>query len=699
MKQHTQTFYSFIFCLLFSVGLTGSFLLLFLESSSANTRNRRAIPQRAIIQVPKPEDKLAPAGDCSITQYRPNRQVIRICQNLTKNMSENQRSIFQFSEIFEVFKYNLTLIFDFGAGVSRYKSTIRFNAPQPIKYKFPCTQRLPDGTQTGIKFELDKTGEQGIIQQDGGSHACTYSKIVLDQPNPGTRRSKTNNFHASATKHLASFSSDSSSPERALVNSFHCTALSDLGTRWGVYASRPGTDDQVGWSLFSPNDPCARAIQDCERNPGLSCSVVNAGEQPISGKEVMVSLQCLNQNFLPVQYAKIGVDTAIPTLLQQTVGDARSANAHSCVLEVSDLNTVIVSPSRFDALGGALIKAKVEDGKIITTTVNGEATILSPETVRRNPGPNKSERMPRNWEYLYDEEGNLPEDCNPIPPARSRKNDCYRIISTDTRQEIVSNEPVKPLMPFILRRDDVGPLLTVSEKLIHPWATLGFYLDFQQNRSQWRAIAERQDFRIARKQVRRRDPKLAVAYIEQSLRLLLQQSPPLGEDLLSKVSTYLKPMKENLVMTDLAGVAGLNTEKNTLNPKETLEQFVRGYVQECQTLKSSALKCDAPQKVSIAGQDSWLVRSNVTLQSAFGFVEGGERREPPIGAGQIVNLVAKDGEPVDMVQTTYFVPDYTLVNSRDFFVIDFITTRDRAEQYQEIFAEIIQSFRFIRPIS
>jgi hypothetical protein len=144
---------------------------------------------------------------------------------------------------------------------------------------------------------------------------------------------------------------------------------------------------------------------------------------------------------------------------------------------------------------------------------------------------------------------------------------------------------------------------------------------------------------------------------------------------------------------DLAGVAGLNTERNTLNPGETLEQFVREYVQECQKLNRAAISCSAPEKVTINEQDAWRIRTNVTLEGAFGAVEGGNRL-PEIGAGQMIHTLAKEGQPVEMVQVTYFIPDYAKTH-RNFFVIDFTTTQNREKGYQETFTKIIQSFRFI----
>lgn len=194
---------------------------------------------------------------------------------------------------------------------------------------------------------------------------------------------------------------------------FYCSAQAqaESDTAWGVAAS------QQPWDLFSPNDPCSRAIQECEgKLSSGSCEVNYTGERALKENNLTVALQCGRyqddprtlQTFRyqqqvgdqPYEVKPILVSgTQLQGAVENLKDQALAENVSSCTLEVVGLGEVVVYPK-----GSEITIAQVNqesDDRLVLTVLAGEVSTGSSQCLD-NDGQTKYDTLRAGESVAYD---------------------------------------------------------------------------------------------------------------------------------------------------------------------------------------------------------------------------------------------------------------------------------------------------------
>jgi hypothetical protein len=150
------------------------------------------------------------------------------------------------------------------------------------------------------------------------------------------KRNSNNQFYASTQY----FAENQASPlEQPVLTSFYCSALQENGKGWGVNASSSYTGD-----LFSINDPCRVAIQQCQKistQGGGDCFVDDVGQREHTEQGLELSLLCNNRDRLAVKN-KTGQE--IEAELNRLASQASQEQGSSCELTIKASDETVIKP-------------------------------------------------------------------------------------------------------------------------------------------------------------------------------------------------------------------------------------------------------------------------------------------------------------------------------------------------------------------
>ena len=479
----------------------------------------------------------------------------------------------------------------------------------------------------------------------------------------------------------------------------YCSALSDFsvipepipeyGKAWGVGISRQGGD------IFSQNDPCRKALRECESdhqnlrrvaNPklGTRCSIVSRGIQLVDDSRIVLSLDCSgnaanpflrNSYSYPISASQLNDDQFIGEIKNK----ARTEQARSCIFDIDpDIpGSRIITPYQPNK---KILEIKVDatgkEVEILTSSGSVEVRPINPkegEPIRIVPGRSK---------YFYSPD----EEKYKVVPASDEEVD-------EARQ----NQPLILLSrdPTVISSAQVAGLLTASGKRVMPWEKLGFYL----NLPSWKAISERNDLETVLEQIKQKEPPLAFTYINGALGLLERKDPKLAAVFQGEVNGYLKPKLESRFLAfDFGDLASISAEKRSLTSGDSIETIAKDYVQQLRKTRSSVIKYMSHRSIQVGDVDNvskfkvWEVKTRINLQGSFGAPNRGYQKDPRIGAGKTVFVEGTNGKPIALIQTSY------LINYQNtYFKLDFVTTDNRDELYTKAYKTILDSFRIIEP--
>ena len=479
-----------------------------------------------------------------------------------------------------------------------------------------------------------------------------------------------------------------------------CSAMSDFsvipdpvpeyGKAWGVGISSRGFD------ILSQNDPCRRALQDCESeaqnlrrvaNPklGTRCSIVNSSVQILDDFDVIVSLDCSGNEETPFKRVFYSESVKAAQIDDEFIDGmkrkARRERAKSCIFDI-DLNVPnsrIITPDQ--SAGEVVVKIDVTGDTVEVLTSKGSVEVrpINPEERTKEP----PRIVPEKNKYFYSSED--PQDSK------------YKVVRVSDPEvdEARRNQPLillRPVGGFFRRGDTIG-LMTASGKRIDPWEKLGFSLIFPR---EWKAITERNDLEIVLDRIQAVEPPLAVTYVGKSLEILKRRDPLLGSAFEAEVAHYLSPETDTRFSAfDFDDLASVMAEKRLLNPGISFEKFAEDYAQQIKRTRSSVLKYISHKPLQINGFKAWKVKTRINMLGSFGAPARGYTKEPQIGAGQTVFIEGTNGKPVNLIQTTY------LINwENTYFKLDFITTDNRDERYSDqLYKDILNSFQITEATS
>ena len=484
---------------------------------------------------------------------------------------------------------------------------------------------------------------------------------------------------------------------------YYCSAMADLGMPpgvrgrvWGV-----GISDNFDSNVFSQDDPCRQAIQNCEftnrlkpgesgKPPGFTCSVVGEGEWTIDeSKSAIVSLKCSGRSI--DQYSKPVKSSEVDKTIKRLTAKAREEGEGSCSLNIHDADEVIVSPSPLAGSQPSAVTAE-SDGQIVVSVTVGIVDVQS-----TNPKTGKEEITPlQNQTCTY----------SPIEGLSCK--DTREPLTKEKKDKIVNSEAFRSLpaiSAFLPVLDDPFESYTMDGQRVRPNRCVGGTVRLP---ADWKLILNQKHLKLAQKHVQRKDQRLASAYVDQSLSLLKQKSSSVGNIFETEIKQYLSSNECQLVAIDTDDLAAISITKQVLDSEKPLNSLVEDRIQQLQTANSDIVQFvtdqnDQTNAITIEDQPTWKIPTRINLKSAFGETFVRRYKSPPIedlpsiGAGQTRATGGQKGESVSLVHTSYLFKNRFAKQQNEYFVINFVTTPERMSQYQQSFQDILQSFRFLLP--
>lgn len=467
---------------------------------------------------------------------------------------------------------------------------------------------------------------------------------------------------------------------------YYCSVASTLGESPGFKGRAWDIETSPQGDLFSQEDPCQKAVYECQRNnPGLACSVINTGEWTVddTSELVAVTLNCAGRLIDPD--GKPVKSSAVDSRIEWLRKTAKNRGEGSCVLDIHSADEIILSPGSATSRYGVIVQAETQGDGIAVRAMKGSVDVQFTD-------PTKSEkiaRIPPDKECTFFPLTGVAtgEDCKkalPIPPA--------------TKEEILENRGFQALVGAdilaVLRDPSDG--VDLEGQTTKTSRCLGGTLTLPAG---WKLIQNRKHFNIAKNYVQRTNPQLASAYVASSLDGLKQASPPIGSLFQEDLKRYLSLDECQLLAIDTQGLAGISIERKKFAYSTSVQELAQTYGKQIQQIADPnliKLISQPNQDLTVDGEPAWVVQAEVTLKGAYGQVFPGYQNTPPIGAGRTIYLEEREGDSVRLAHTTYLFRNKFAKNQDEYFVMSFVTTRDLADQYKTTFKEIAQAFRFLK---
>lgn len=220
---------------------------------------------------------------------------------------------------------------------------------------------------------------------------------------------------------------------------YYCNALARNGSGWRFSSS------QNGWDVFSPNDPCARAIQQCEALPNSNgnCFVANTGFWSIIDPDVTATVNCGSTPPIIERLTGRELGERLNRLqselnFQQVVLNQRAAS--SCGVSIVGSADVVVAPA--DAQP-SLIRASSSETGISVKALDGDVFVTS--AIREG----RQYRLQEGFEYVYTQAAGGSTGSELIQPIENLQQEFQDPLVTDfltTEWQTTNPGLVNPLL-------------------------------------------------------------------------------------------------------------------------------------------------------------------------------------------------------------------------------------------------------------
>ncbi|MBM0742879.1 hypothetical protein JOY44_14900 [Phormidium sp. CLA17] len=587
---------------------------------------------------------------------------------------------------------------------------------KPSKYWFPKIAQAE-------KFVGSwKAAQTGLFNVAGDKNSILIMPVT---PKKSPQRSGSSNFPTNLVAQATTDLPQISIPGQKSAGELrYCSAISDFsvipktpmrekppyeseyGKAWGI-----GISDR-GWDLFSQNDPCGKALQECEtanqnlrnvKNPklGTTCSISSdgIGLQPLDDSDVILTLDCsgdkekpFSRRVIPYETQAAKIDEA---LIKNFKKKARDDGARSCIFNIypNVSGSLLVSPAQ-PKEGSVKIEADGSGKKVEFVTVNGSAGVIPIEKLVKTEGRATPEIVPHHNKYFFCEEND--RECE----KDEHDEYVFKPVSASEIDQIKSQEPVNllPRDPTIFSPEDTIGILTISGKRINPWKDLGFYLNFPSGLdfpSEWKAVTEPDELKTVLGYIQQKEPPLALSYVDGALTRLERRDPELASTFRGEITSYLNPkIDRRLLAVDVQSVASVQAEQKSLSDSISFETVTKNYVKNLRRTRSSLVRYVSDKSFAVGNFKIWEVKVQVNLQGSYGAPKRGYKKEPAIGAGRTVFVEGTDGKPVTLIQTSYFIN-----RQNQLFKLDFITTQERDKLFtsNSVYTKVLESFRIVKP--
>lgn len=611
------------------------------------------------------------------------------------------------NDLLQTFKCWVVLSFpqwNFEASLGGNKSPTRYWFPKIVQAE-KFTGKWGEVVQNAAKTDLFvvRGGKNSILIEPIGSRGR--------QRRPRSSNFPTNLF-AQATTDLP----QTSIPSQENVGSLrYCSAISDFsvlpktpmrekppyeaeyGKAWGI-----GISDR-GWDLFSQNDPCRKALQECEtanqnlrnvKNPklGTTCSISSdgIGLQPLDDSDVILTLDCSGDKEKPFSRRVIPYETQAAKINEALIKDfkkkARDDGARSCTFNIypNVPGSLLVTPEQpkegiveFEADGSG------EKAEIVRT--RGSVEVIPIGNLVAESGRVAPQIVPHRSRYFF-----------------SGKEEQYKVepISKETDDQYKNKEPSNLLSrpPEEWNPEDATGIRSISGKWINPWKDLGFYLSFPSGLnfpSEWKAVAESDELKTVLDYIEQKEPPLALSYVDGALARLERRDSKLASTFRGEITDYLNPkIDRRLLAVDVQSISSVQAARKSLDGSISFETVIKNYVKNLRKTRSSVVKYVSDQSFAVGNFKIWEVKAQVNLQGAYGAPKRGYKKEPAIGAGRTGFVEGTDGKPVTLIQTSYFIN-----RQNQLFKLDFITTQEKDKLFTSngVYTKVLESFRIVKP--
>jgi len=729
------------FFLIASVTLAIIYILSTTTHSYSNSVRRGVFPTAIITKIF--ENKNTPFCKSSPVLRKPDSSR-RDGRRITDVMNQQMQA---FNDTLQTYKCWVVISFpqwNFEASLGGNKS--------PTKYWFP---KMAQAEKFAGSWKVAQTD---LFVAKGDKNSILIMPVA---PKRKPQRLGSSNFPTNLVAQATTDLPQISIPSQESVGELrYCSAISDFsvipklpfqgkppyeakyGKAWGI-----GISEQ-GWDLFSQNDPCRKALQECEtanqklwyeekkqgssdethQKLGTTCSIASdgIGIQPLDDSDVIVAIQCSGDNSEPFSRKFYSESTQAAKINDPWIKDfkkkARDKGARSCIFNIypnipgsllinpeqpnNIPGSLLINPEQPNNIPGSLlinpeqpkdkyvvIAADGSGEKVEFVTVNGSVGVIPIESLVKTGGRATPKIVPHHNKYFFCEDN---KDCE-----KDENNQyVFKPVPENEIDNIKSQEPVNllPRDSTVFSLEDTIGILTISGKRINPWKDLGFYLNFPSDQtfpSEWKAVAEPDELKTVLGYIQQKEPPLALSYVDGALARLERRDPELASTFQGEITGYLTPkIDRRLLAFDVQNIASVQAERKLLDNKNSFETVARSYMKNLRKTRSSIVKYVSDKSFAIGNFKIWEVKAQVNLQGAYGAPERGYKKEPAIGAGRTTFVEGTDGKPLTLIQTSYFINW-----QNQLFKLDFITTQERDKLFTSngIYKKVLESFRIVEP--